>query len=45
MMLQMWIQGEVNLHKLKKKVVITCLNQICAQMDHEQQIFTRFIIA
>jgi hypothetical protein len=40
----MWVQGEVNLHKLKR-VVSACLNQNCAQVNHEQQIFTRCIIA
>jgi hypothetical protein len=35
------IQGEINLHKLRKKVISASWSQNGAQMNHEQVKFTR----
>jgi hypothetical protein len=39
------IQGEINLHKPRKKVISASWSQNGAQMNHEQVKFTRHTIA
>jgi len=39
------IQGEINLHKPRKKVINTSWNQNGAQMNHEQVKFIKHTIA